>query len=49
MFAKLPRSYDEVAAALSFFQDGRWRRAAVGAVGASPRIASSTSPAAPDW
>jgi demethylmenaquinone methyltransferase / 2-methoxy-6-polyprenyl-1,4-benzoquinol methylase len=36
MFAKLPRSYDEVAAALSFFQDGRWRRAAVGAVGAGP-------------
>jgi demethylmenaquinone methyltransferase/2-methoxy-6-polyprenyl-1,4-benzoquinol methylase len=36
MFAKLPRSYDEVAAALSFFQDGRWRRAAVGAVGAKP-------------
>ena len=36
MFAKLPRSYDEVAAALSFFQDGRWRRAAVAAVGAKP-------------
>jgi demethylmenaquinone methyltransferase/2-methoxy-6-polyprenyl-1,4-benzoquinol methylase len=36
MFAKLPRSYDEVAAALSFFQDGRWRRAAVEAVGADP-------------
>jgi demethylmenaquinone methyltransferase / 2-methoxy-6-polyprenyl-1,4-benzoquinol methylase len=36
MFAKLPRSYDEVAAALSFFQDGRWRRAAVGAVEAEP-------------
>jgi demethylmenaquinone methyltransferase/2-methoxy-6-polyprenyl-1,4-benzoquinol methylase len=36
MFAKLPRSYDEVAAALSFFQDGRWRRAAVAAVGAGP-------------
>jgi demethylmenaquinone methyltransferase/2-methoxy-6-polyprenyl-1,4-benzoquinol methylase len=36
MFAKLPRSYDEVAAALSFFQDGRWRRAAVGALGAEP-------------
>lgn len=36
MFAKLPRSYDEVAAALSFFQDGRWRRAAVEAVGAKP-------------
>ncbi len=36
MFAELPRSYDEVAAALSFFQDGRWRRAAVGAVGAGP-------------
>jgi demethylmenaquinone methyltransferase/2-methoxy-6-polyprenyl-1,4-benzoquinol methylase len=36
MFAKLPRSYDEVAAALSFFQDGRWRRAAVEEVGANP-------------
>lgn len=36
MFARLPRSYDEVAAALSFFQDGRWRRAAVEAVGAEP-------------
>lgn len=36
MFAKLPRSYDEVAAALSFGQDGRWRRAAVAAVGAAP-------------
>lgn len=36
MFAELPRSYDEVAAALSFFQDGRWRRAAVGAIAAGP-------------
>jgi demethylmenaquinone methyltransferase/2-methoxy-6-polyprenyl-1,4-benzoquinol methylase len=36
MFSKLPRSYDEVAAAFSFFQDPRWRRAAVEAVGASP-------------
>jgi demethylmenaquinone methyltransferase/2-methoxy-6-polyprenyl-1,4-benzoquinol methylase len=36
MFAELPRSYDEVAAALSFFQDGRWRRAAVGALAADP-------------
>jgi demethylmenaquinone methyltransferase/2-methoxy-6-polyprenyl-1,4-benzoquinol methylase len=32
MFSKLPGSYDEVAAALSFFQDSRWRRAAVEAV-----------------
>ena len=36
MFSKLPRSYDEVAAAFSFFQDPRWRRAAVEAVGAGP-------------
>jgi demethylmenaquinone methyltransferase / 2-methoxy-6-polyprenyl-1,4-benzoquinol methylase len=36
MFSKLPRSYDEVAAALSFFQDPRWRRAAVEAVEADP-------------
>lgn len=36
MFSQLPRSYDEVAAALSFFQDGRWRRAAVAAVRAAP-------------
>jgi demethylmenaquinone methyltransferase/2-methoxy-6-polyprenyl-1,4-benzoquinol methylase len=32
MFSKLPRSYDEVAAAFSFFQDPRWRKAAVEAV-----------------
>ncbi|HEY2479346.1 MAG TPA: class I SAM-dependent methyltransferase [Solirubrobacterales bacterium] len=36
MFEQLPRRYDEVAAALSFFQDPRWRRAAVEAVGARP-------------
>ena len=36
MFSKLPRSYDEVAAAFSFFQDPRWRRAAVTAVAAGP-------------
>jgi demethylmenaquinone methyltransferase/2-methoxy-6-polyprenyl-1,4-benzoquinol methylase len=36
MFSKLPRSYDEVAAAFSFFQDPRWRRAAVEAVEAGP-------------
>lgn len=36
MFGKLPARYDEVAAALSFFQDPRWRRAAVEAVGAGP-------------
>jgi demethylmenaquinone methyltransferase/2-methoxy-6-polyprenyl-1,4-benzoquinol methylase len=36
MFSKLPRSYDEVAAAFSFFQDPRWRKAAVEAVGAGP-------------
>jgi demethylmenaquinone methyltransferase/2-methoxy-6-polyprenyl-1,4-benzoquinol methylase len=36
MFSKLPRSYDEVAAAFSFFQDPRWRKAAVEAVEAEP-------------
>lgn len=36
MFAQLPRRYDEVGAALSFFQDPRWRRAAVEAVAAKP-------------
>jgi demethylmenaquinone methyltransferase/2-methoxy-6-polyprenyl-1,4-benzoquinol methylase len=36
MFSKLPRSYDEVAAAFSFFQDPRWRTAAVEAVAADP-------------
>lgn len=36
MFAQLPKRYDEVGAALSFFQDPRWRRAAVEAVGAAP-------------
>ncbi len=37
MFGELPGSYDEVAAAFSFFQDGRWRRAAVEALAARPR------------
>jgi demethylmenaquinone methyltransferase/2-methoxy-6-polyprenyl-1,4-benzoquinol methylase len=32
LFAPLPRHYDRVAAALSFGQDPRWRRAMVGAV-----------------
>jgi demethylmenaquinone methyltransferase/2-methoxy-6-polyprenyl-1,4-benzoquinol methylase len=36
MFAQLPKRYDEVGAALSFFQDPRWRRAAVEAVAAKP-------------
>jgi demethylmenaquinone methyltransferase/2-methoxy-6-polyprenyl-1,4-benzoquinol methylase len=36
MFEQLPARYDEVAAALSFFQDPRWRRAAVEAVAARP-------------
>lgn len=36
LFAPLPRHYDRVAAVLSFGQDPRWRRAMVGAVGASP-------------
>ncbi len=32
LFAPLPRHYDRVAAALSFGQDPRWRRAMVGAI-----------------
>jgi demethylmenaquinone methyltransferase/2-methoxy-6-polyprenyl-1,4-benzoquinol methylase len=36
MFAELPGRYDELAAALSFFQDPRWRRAAVERVEAKP-------------
>jgi demethylmenaquinone methyltransferase/2-methoxy-6-polyprenyl-1,4-benzoquinol methylase len=36
MFAALPDRYDELAAALSFFQDPRWRRAMVERVGAAP-------------
>lgn len=36
MFAKLPRCYGEVAAAFSFFQDPRWRGAAVEALAAGP-------------
>jgi demethylmenaquinone methyltransferase / 2-methoxy-6-polyprenyl-1,4-benzoquinol methylase len=36
LFEELPARYDELGAALSFFQDPRWRRAMVGAVGAKP-------------
>jgi demethylmenaquinone methyltransferase / 2-methoxy-6-polyprenyl-1,4-benzoquinol methylase len=36
LFAGLPRHYDRVAAALSFGQDPRWRRAMVDAVQAGP-------------
>ena len=36
MFGELPARYDEVGAALSFFQDPRWRRAVVEAVEAGP-------------
>jgi demethylmenaquinone methyltransferase/2-methoxy-6-polyprenyl-1,4-benzoquinol methylase len=36
LFEGLPPRYDELAAALSFWQDPRWRRAMVAAVGASP-------------
>lgn len=36
MFEALPARYDEVGAALSFFQDPRWRRAAVEAIAAGP-------------
>jgi demethylmenaquinone methyltransferase/2-methoxy-6-polyprenyl-1,4-benzoquinol methylase len=34
LFEELPRRYDELGAALSFFQDPRWRRAMVATVGA---------------
>ncbi|HEX7610401.1 MAG TPA: class I SAM-dependent methyltransferase [Solirubrobacteraceae bacterium] len=34
LFRGLPRRYDELSAALSFWQDPRWRRALVAAVGA---------------
>jgi demethylmenaquinone methyltransferase / 2-methoxy-6-polyprenyl-1,4-benzoquinol methylase len=36
LFEQLPARYDELGAALSFFQDPRWRRAMVAAVGAGP-------------
>jgi demethylmenaquinone methyltransferase/2-methoxy-6-polyprenyl-1,4-benzoquinol methylase len=36
LFEELPARYDELGAALSFFQDPRWRRAAVEAVEAEP-------------
>src|SRR6201995_5584692 len=36
MFEQLPAAYDELGAALSFFQDPRWRRAAVAAVATRP-------------
>lgn len=36
LFAPLPRHYERVAAALSFGQDPRWRRAMVAAVDAAP-------------
>lgn len=36
LFEELPSRYDEMGAALSFFQDPRWRRAMVAAVGARP-------------
>jgi demethylmenaquinone methyltransferase/2-methoxy-6-polyprenyl-1,4-benzoquinol methylase len=36
LFEELPARYDELAAALSFYQDPRWRRAAVEAVAAGP-------------
>ena len=40
LFEGLPRRYDELAAALSFWQDPRWRRAMVATVAASSRLAS---------
>jgi demethylmenaquinone methyltransferase/2-methoxy-6-polyprenyl-1,4-benzoquinol methylase len=36
LFRGLPRRYDELSAALSFWQDPRWRRAVVSAVGPAP-------------
>src|SRR6476659_8402029 len=36
LFEELPRRYDELGAALSFWQDPRWRRAMVGEVRAAP-------------
>jgi len=36
LFEQLPARYDELGAALSFYQDPRWRRAAVEAVAAAP-------------
>src|SRR6476469_6882942 len=36
LFEELPARYDELGAALSLFQDPRWRRAAVEAVQAGP-------------
>jgi demethylmenaquinone methyltransferase/2-methoxy-6-polyprenyl-1,4-benzoquinol methylase len=36
LFEGLPRRYDALSAALSFWQDPRWRRAMVATVGASP-------------
>jgi demethylmenaquinone methyltransferase/2-methoxy-6-polyprenyl-1,4-benzoquinol methylase len=36
LFEGLPARYDELGAALSFFQDPRWRRAMVASVGAEP-------------
>jgi demethylmenaquinone methyltransferase / 2-methoxy-6-polyprenyl-1,4-benzoquinol methylase len=35
LFSGLPKRYDEISAALSFWQDPRWRRAMVATVGAS--------------
>ena len=37
LFEELPARYDELGAALSFFQDPRWRRAMVASVAARPR------------
>ncbi len=36
LFEELPSRYDEMGAALSFFQDPRWRRAMVASVGTGP-------------
>jgi demethylmenaquinone methyltransferase / 2-methoxy-6-polyprenyl-1,4-benzoquinol methylase len=36
LFEELPKLYDELGAALSFFQDPRWRRALVATVAARP-------------
>jgi demethylmenaquinone methyltransferase/2-methoxy-6-polyprenyl-1,4-benzoquinol methylase len=44
LFEELPARYDELGAALSFFQDPRWRRAAVEAVEAGPEDRVAADP-----
>ena len=54
LFEELPARYDELGAALSFFQDPRWRRAMVEAVEAGPEervldVATGTGLVAGRW